>query len=208
MLNVFFNFNRFYVIKRMFFIFRLLVWDLSAHRTQGWALCTLNLQTKVDGPEHTGAKDHLLMEDTGSILHIHTLMPEEAGFYLHILSLEKIMSHKPSSLFSCYDSTDAQVFRDSGRESDVEGLSPLAGTAGFTPVPPAGSVMYDHPVPGLPIGSSTVLYGPPLDGARLLYGPPSGGLTVPLVPSGTLHCNVPGHQDLVSCFLYFNYMMT
>ncbi|XP_056602682.1 centriolin isoform X3 [Triplophysa dalaica] len=91
---------------------------------------------------------------------------------------------------------DAQVFRDSGRESDVEGLSPLAGTAGFTPVPPAGSVMYDHPVPGLPIGSSTVLYGPPPDGARLLYGPPSGGLTVPLVPSGTLHCNVPGHQDL------------
>ncbi|XP_057176790.1 centriolin isoform X1 [Triplophysa rosa] len=91
---------------------------------------------------------------------------------------------------------DAQVFRDSGRESDVEGLSPLANTAGFTPVPPAGSVMYDHPVPGLPIGSSTVLYGPPPDGARLMYGPPPGGLTVPLVPNGTLHCNVPGHQDL------------
>ncbi|KAA0716324.1 Centriolin Centrosomal protein 1 [Triplophysa tibetana] len=174
-----------------------IVWDLRAHRTQGWALRTLNLHTKVDGPEHTGNEDHLLMEDTGSILHIHMLIPEEAGFYLHILSLKKIMSHKPSSIFSCNDSTDAQVFRDSGRESDVEGLSPLAGTTGFTPIPPAGSVMYDHPLPGLPIGSSTaVLYGPPPDGARLVYGPLPGGLTVPMVPSGTLHCNVAGHQDL------------
>lgn len=78
------------------------------------------------------------------------------------------------------------MFRDSGRESDVDGLSPFTLPDGT--VPPAGSVMYDHPVPGLPIGSSTVLYGPPPDGARLVYGP----------PPETLHCNVPGHQDLVS----------
>lgn len=96
------------------------------------------------------------------------------------------------------------MFRDSGRESDVEGVSPVAGTAGFTlpdgtvPPPPSSSVMYNHTLPGLPIGSSTVLYGPPPDGARLVYGPPPNNLTVPLVPNGTLHCNVPGHQDLVS----------
>lgn len=105
----------------------------------------------------------------------------------------KIVSHKASSLFSCYDSTDAQMFRDSGRESDVEGLSPFSGTAGFT--------LPDGTVPsGFPIGSSTVLYGPPPDGTRVVYGPPPGSLSVPLVPNGTLHCNVPGHQDLVSCF--------
>ncbi|XP_073670868.1 centriolin [Paramisgurnus dabryanus] len=98
---------------------------------------------------------------------------------------------------------DAQMFRDSGRESDGEGVSPVAGTAGFTlpdstaPPPPSSSVMYNHTLPGLPIGSSTVLYGPPPDGARLVYGPPPpSNLTIPLVPNGTLHCNVPGHQDL------------
>nr|XP_055056552.1 centriolin isoform X4 [Misgurnus anguillicaudatus] len=97
---------------------------------------------------------------------------------------------------------DAQMFRDSGRESDGEGVSPIAGTAGFTvpdgaaPLPPSSSVMYNHTLPGFPIGSSTVLYGPPPDGARLVYGPPPSNLTIPLVPNGTLHCNVPGHQDL------------
>ncbi|KAK2911620.1 hypothetical protein Q8A67_003753 [Cirrhinus molitorella] len=100
---------------------------------------------------------------------------------------------------------DAHMFRDSGRESDIEGVSgtrftPPSGSAGFT-VPegtafPPGSFIYNHPVPGLPIGSSTVLYGPPPDGARLVYGPPPSNLTIPLVPNGTLHCNVPGHQDL------------
>lgn len=96
--------------------------------------------------------------------------------------------------------------RDSGRESDIEGVSgtrftPPSVSAGFT-LPdgtsfPPGSFIYNHPVPGLPIGSSTVLYGPPPDGARLMYGPPPSNVTIPLVPSGTLHCNVPGHQDLV-----------
>uniref|UniRef100_A0A672NRV6 Centriolin n=1 Tax=Sinocyclocheilus grahami TaxID=75366 RepID=A0A672NRV6_SINGR len=100
---------------------------------------------------------------------------------------------------------DAQMFRDSGRESDIEGVSgtrftPPSVSAGFT-LPdgtafPPGSFIYNHSVPGLPIGSSTVLYGPPPDGARLVYGPPPSNLTIPLVPSGTLHCNVPGHQDL------------
>ncbi|XP_067294103.1 centriolin isoform X2 [Pseudorasbora parva] len=97
---------------------------------------------------------------------------------------------------------DAQMFRDSGRESDMEGtrFTPLSGSAGFTQPDgtafPPGSFIYSHPVPGHPTGSSTVFYGPPPDGARLVYGPPPSNLTIPLVPSGTLHCNVPGHQDL------------
>ncbi|XP_048046040.1 centriolin isoform X2 [Megalobrama amblycephala] len=97
---------------------------------------------------------------------------------------------------------DAQMFRDSGRESDMDGtrFTPPSGSAGFT-LPdgtafPSGSFIYSHPVHGLPNGSSTVFYGPPPDGARLVYGPPPSNLTIPLVPSGTLHCNVPGHQDL------------
>ncbi|XP_026068094.1 centriolin-like isoform X2 [Carassius auratus] len=100
---------------------------------------------------------------------------------------------------------DAQMFRDSRRERDIEGVSgtcftPPSVSAGFT-LPdgtdcPPGSFVYNHPVPGLPIGSSTVLYGPAPDGARLMYGPPPSNLTIPLVPSRTLHCNVPGHQGL------------
>ncbi|XP_016408818.1 centriolin-like [Sinocyclocheilus rhinocerous] len=96
---------------------------------------------------------------------------------------------------------DAQMFRDSGRESDIETrFTPPSVSAGFT-LPdgtafPPGSFIYNHHAPGLPIGSSTVLYGPPPDGARLMYGPPPSNLTIPLVPSGTLHCNVPGHQVL------------
>uniref|UniRef100_A0A671KF59 Centriolin n=1 Tax=Sinocyclocheilus anshuiensis TaxID=1608454 RepID=A0A671KF59_9TELE len=96
---------------------------------------------------------------------------------------------------------DAQMFRDSGRESDIEThFTPPSVSAGFTlpdgTVFPPGSFIYNHHAPGLPIGSSTVLYGPPPDGARLMYGPPPSNLTIPLVPSRTLHCNVPGHQDL------------
>ncbi|XP_051962276.1 centriolin [Xyrauchen texanus] len=100
---------------------------------------------------------------------------------------------------------DAQMCRDSGRESDVEGVSgprftPLSGSAAFT-LPdgtalPPGSIIYSHHVPGLPIGSSTVLCGPPPERAGLIYVPPPSNLTIPLVPNGTLHCNVPGHQDL------------
>uniref|UniRef100_A0A673ILC1 Centriolin n=1 Tax=Sinocyclocheilus rhinocerous TaxID=307959 RepID=A0A673ILC1_9TELE len=90
---------------------------------------------------------------------------------------------------------DAQMFRDSGRESDIETrFTPPSVSAGFT-LPdgtafPPGSFIYNHHAPGLPIGSSTVLYGPPPDGARLMYGPPPSNLTIPLVPSGTLHCNI------------------
>lgn len=100
------------------------------------------------------------------------------------------------------------MFRDSGRESDMDGarFTPPSGSAGFT-LPdgsafPSGSFFYNHPVHGLPTGSSTVFYGPPPDGARLVYGPPPSNLTIPLVPSGTLHCNVPGHQDLVRDTVY------
>lgn len=82
-----------YIISHTFFIFRLPVWDLRAHMIQGWTLCTLILREKVDGraTEHTRTEHHLLMEDTGSIPHIHTLIPEEASFQLQI---KMIISHK------------------------------------------------------------------------------------------------------------------
>uniref|UniRef100_A0A8C2F291 Centriolin n=1 Tax=Cyprinus carpio TaxID=7962 RepID=A0A8C2F291_CYPCA len=120
--------------------------------------------------------------------------PVNGGYWIY--SPHPIFSPTSSWSLSC---------QDSGRESDIEGVSgthfmPPSVSAGFT-LPdgtafPPGSFIYSYPVPGLPIGSSSVLYGPPPDEARLMYGPPASNLTIPLVPSTTLHCNVPGHQVL------------
>ncbi|KAG9261917.1 centriolin [Astyanax mexicanus] len=81
------------------------------------------------------------------------------------------------------------------------GFTPPPGSVIYT-VPPDGSslppgmVIYAPPLPGLSVIPGAVFYGPPPDGTRLVYGPPPSGLNIPLVPNGTLHCNVPGHQDL------------
>lgn len=55
-----------------------LVLDLRPHMTQDWALCTNSPLTEAGGlaTEHTGRED-LLMEDTGSIPPIRTLMERE-----------------------------------------------------------------------------------------------------------------------------------
>ncbi len=69
----------FYCNQHVFFVLRPLVLDLRAHKTQDWALCTHSPLRKASGPstEHTG-KD-LLMEDTGSIPPIRTIMEREAS---------------------------------------------------------------------------------------------------------------------------------
>ncbi|XP_053530297.1 centriolin isoform X2 [Ictalurus punctatus] len=100
-------------------------------------------------------------------------------------------------------------YRNSDGESDENGV----GETNFTPPPgsiiytmppdgihlPPGMVIYAPPVPGLAIGPGAVFYGPPPEGLRLVYGPPPSGLHIPLIPNGTLHCNVPGHQDMTHC---------
>lgn len=62
-----------------FFALRPLVLDLRARKTQDWALCTHSPLREAGGPstEHIG-KD-LLMEDTGSIPPIRTIMEREAS---------------------------------------------------------------------------------------------------------------------------------
>lgn len=98
-------------------------------------------------------------------------------------------------------------YTNSNGESDEEGVSgshftPPPGSIIYTvppdgtPLPP-GMVIYAPPVPGLAVGPGAVFYGPPPEGVRLVYGPPPGGLHIPLIPNGTLHCNVPGHLDMV-----------
>lgn len=98
-------------------------------------------------------------------------------------------------------------YRNSNGESDEEGIrgahfTPPPGTIIYTVPPdgahlPPGMVIYAPPVPGLAVGPGAVFYGPPPEGVRLVYGPPPSGLHIPLIPNGTLHCNVPDHLDMV-----------
>ncbi|XP_027001490.2 centriolin isoform X2 [Tachysurus fulvidraco] len=98
-------------------------------------------------------------------------------------------------------------YRNSNGESDEEGIrgahftSP-PGAIIYTVPPdgahlPPGMVIYAPPVPGLAVGPGAVFYGPPPEGVRLVYGPPPSGLHIPLIPNGTLHCNVPDHLDMI-----------
>ncbi|KAJ7993831.1 hypothetical protein DPEC_G00258790 [Dallia pectoralis] len=104
--------------------------------------------------------------------------------------------------------------RDSSGESDVADCS-SSGTGGHfkpppgaviyttrpdgTPLPP-GSVIYAPPATGLAVSPGTVVYGPPPQGAQLVYGPCPSNLSGAWLgvcpPTGVLHCNMPGHQDM------------
>ncbi|NXW49584.1 CNTRL protein, partial [Nyctiprogne leucopyga] len=85
-------------------------------------------------------------------------------------------------------------------------FAPPPGTVIYTVLPdgapvPQGTVVYGPP-PAAPSGDSiapgSVIYGPPPVGAQVVYGPLPPNFTVPLIPVGVLHCNVPEHHDLES----------
>ncbi|KAM9117352.1 centriolin isoform 2-T3 [Pangshura tecta] len=64
---------------------------------------------------------------------------------------------------------------------------------------PQGTVVYGPPpVPtnGRPVAPGTVIFGPPPAGTQIVYGPVPANFSVPLIPIGVLHCNVPEHHDL------------
>ncbi|XP_044848219.1 centriolin isoform X3 [Mauremys mutica] len=64
---------------------------------------------------------------------------------------------------------------------------------------PQGTVVYGPPpIPtsGRPVAPGTVVFGPPPAGTQIVYGPVPANFSVPLIPIGVLHCNVPEHHDL------------
>ncbi|XP_065428151.1 centriolin isoform X4 [Chrysemys picta bellii] len=64
---------------------------------------------------------------------------------------------------------------------------------------PQGTVVYGPPplpTNGRPVAPGTVIFGPPPAGAQFVYGPVPANFSVPLIPIGVLHCNVPEHHDL------------
>ncbi|XP_015744996.1 centriolin isoform X1 [Python bivittatus] len=69
-----------------------------------------------------------------------------------------------------------------------------------TPVP-QGTVLYGPPPPsvqasGGPLAPTTVIYGSPPAGVQLHYAPLPANCSVPFVPLGILHCNIPDHRNL------------
>ncbi|XP_068270352.1 centriolin isoform X1 [Nyctibius grandis] len=83
---------------------------------------------------------------------------------------------------------------------------PPPGTVIYTVLPdgapvPQGTVVYGPPpaaASGDSVAPGSVIYGPPPVGAQVVYGPLPPNFSVPLVPVGVLHCNVPEHHDLES----------
>ncbi|KFP11140.1 Centriolin, partial [Egretta garzetta] len=83
---------------------------------------------------------------------------------------------------------------------------PPPGTVIYTVLPdgapvPQGTVVYGPPpaaASGGSVAPGSVIYGPPPVGAQVVYGPLPPNFTVPLIPLGVLHCNVPEHHDLES----------
>nr|XP_014427854.1 centriolin isoform X2 [Pelodiscus sinensis] len=113
-------------------------------------------------------------------------------------SLSRSQSHKDGVYGEDYEG---------GGEINAPSDSPFVAPAGsviYTVLPngvpvPQGTVVYGPPpVPtnGKPVAPGTVIFGPPPAGAQVVYGPLPANFSVPLIPIGVLHCNVPEHHDL------------
>ncbi|XP_068887795.1 centriolin isoform X2 [Aphelocoma coerulescens] len=83
---------------------------------------------------------------------------------------------------------------------------PPPGTVIYTVLPdgapaPQGMGVYAPPpaaATGAPVAPGSIIHGPPPVGSQVVYGPLPPNFTVPLIPLGVLHCNVPEHRHLES----------
>ncbi|NWV55619.1 CNTRL protein, partial [Daphoenositta chrysoptera] len=108
--------------------------------------------------------------------------------------------------------------KDRRAKEDGEGNAGSPVPEGSPFVPPSGTVIYTSlpdgaPAPqgmgvyapppaaatGAPVAPGFIIHGPPPPvGSQVVYGPLPPNFTVPLIPLGVLHCNVPEHRDLES----------
>ncbi|XP_006890811.1 PREDICTED: centriolin [Elephantulus edwardii] len=115
-----------------------------------------------------------------------------------------------SGLYKSFSNRDEPSEGDSHEESDLDDQEeppfvPPPGYMIYTVFPdgspvPQGMAVYAPPPPlpnnSRPLTPGTVVYGPPPAGAPIVYGPPPPNFSVPLIPMGVLHCNVPEHHNL------------
>ncbi|KAH0615522.1 hypothetical protein JD844_004881 [Phrynosoma platyrhinos] len=90
---------------------------------------------------------------------------------------------------------------------DASSFVPPPGSIIYTLLPdgapaPPGTIVYCPPPPSIPanggiLAPTTVVHGSPPVGAQLVYySPVPANCSVPLVPVGVLHCNIPEHHNL------------
>ncbi|XP_028349378.1 centriolin isoform X4 [Physeter macrocephalus] len=115
-----------------------------------------------------------------------------------------------SGLHKSCSNRDADSGGDSQEESELDDQEdrpfvPPPGYMMYTVFPdgspvPQGMALYAPPPPlpnnSRPLTPGTVVYGPPPAGAPIVYGPPPPNFSIPLIPMGVLHCNVPEHHNL------------
>ncbi|XP_070315281.1 LOW QUALITY PROTEIN: centriolin [Odocoileus virginianus] len=115
-----------------------------------------------------------------------------------------------SGLHKSFANKDADSGGESHEESEPDDhddhpFVPPPGYMMYTVFPdgspvPQGMAVYAPPPPlpnnSQPLTPGTVVYGPPPAGAPIVYGPPPPNFSVPLIPMGVLHCNVPEHHNL------------
>ncbi|XP_019503792.1 PREDICTED: centriolin isoform X3 [Hipposideros armiger] len=117
-----------------------------------------------------------------------------------------------SGLHKSFSNRDADSGGDSQEDSELDDREdlpfvPPPGYMLYTVFPdgspvPQGMALYAPPPPlpsnSQPLTPGTVVYGPPPAGAPIVYGPPPPNFSVPFIPMGVLHCNVPEHHNLES----------
>ncbi|XP_059513773.1 centriolin isoform X4 [Myotis daubentonii] len=117
-----------------------------------------------------------------------------------------------SGLHKSFPNRDADSRGDSPEESELDDQEehpfvPPPGYMIYTVFPdgspvPQGMALYAPPPPlpnnSQPFTPGTVVYGPPPSGVPIVYGPPPPNFSIPLIPMGMLHCNVPEHRNLES----------
>ncbi|XP_035878050.1 centriolin isoform X1 [Phyllostomus discolor] len=117
-----------------------------------------------------------------------------------------------SGLRKSFSKRDADSGGNSPEESDLDDpedhrFVPPPGYIMYTVFPdgspvPQGMALYAPPPPlpndSQPLTPGTIVYGPPPAGVPTVCGPPPPNFSIPLIPIGMLHCNVPEHHNLES----------
>ncbi|XP_070374951.1 centriolin isoform X4 [Equus asinus] len=168
---------------------------VSSHSSQATKDSGVGLKYTASTPvrkPHPGCQDG--KEGTGA--------PPASGYWVY--------SPIRSGLHKSFSNRDADSGGDSQEESEPDDQEdrpfvPPPGYMMYTVFPdgspvPQGMALYAPPPPlpssSRPLTPGTVVYGPPPAGAPIVYGPPPPNFSIPLIPVGVLHCNVPEHHNL------------
>ncbi|ELW64672.1 Centriolin [Tupaia chinensis] len=131
--------------------------------------------------------------------------PIRSGLHTLLPNREPQGKHSSVYFFGDADSGGNSQEESEPDDQDESPFVPPPGYMMYTVLPdgspvPQGMALYAPPssLPNnsRPLTPGTIVYGPPPAGAPMVYGPPPPNFSVPLIPVGVLHCNVPEHHNL------------